>query len=137
MVCLFIKMTIIIRRVISFTAKIVSFVALMQSWEKCWGVLQAEYDKPERSWGFLYSAPYLGLTAIAPLSLKCVWKEVLLFYSVSTILSYMLLTTYMLNKKAFSICSSSAECTIHLSVCGVSSYDWSKEICSVQRVVDS
>ena len=33
-----------------------------QSWEKCWGVPQAEYDKTERSWDFPYHASYSGLT---------------------------------------------------------------------------
>ena len=41
-----------------------------QSWEKCWSVPQAEYDKPERSWGFPYRVPYLGLTPLHR-SLNC------------------------------------------------------------------
>ena len=69
--------------------------ALQQSWEKCWGVPQAEYDKPEHSWGFPYREPYLGLTAIVQVSHKCVGNKVLLFYPVSTILLLSIHICYM------------------------------------------
>ena len=52
--------------------------AVEQSREKCWGVPQAEYDTPERSWGFPYLEPYLRLTAIVQVSYKCVGNKVLL-----------------------------------------------------------